>query len=121
MNWKVLAMAIIVGSTSLMVCACRKVEQQQIVDVSRPQQLVFNAPMEKPMGVDIHVSGYLDGSATLTSVEIFEPQKAQWPTSPLSGEVDCSIHQVWSERTCTLNYAPVNVHAGNLSVTLSWR
>jgi len=121
MNRRLLAMLTLSVATALVVCSCRKAEVQTIADVASPQRLVFRAPISTSTAVDIHVVGHLDGSATLTSVEIPEPQKSQWPSSALSGDVDCRIRQAWSAPTCTLEYAPTNVRAGSLSVKLSWR
>jgi len=121
MNRRLLATLTLSVATALAVCSCRKAEVQTISDVVNPQRLVFRAPIGTPMAVDIQVVGHLDGSATLTSVEIPEPQRAQWPAAPLSGDVDCRIRQAWSAQTCTLEYAPTNVRSGRLSVKLSWR
>lgn len=108
-------------AVALAMCACRRAEVQTLSDVAIAQRLVFRAPMDTPTAVDIQVVGRLDGSATLTCVEIPEPQKTQWPASSLSGEVDCRIRQAWSAQTCTLEYTPKNVRDGSLSVKLSWR
>lgn len=121
MNRRALTTLIIAVAIGLAVCSCRRAELQTISDVANPQRLVFRAPMSAPTAVDIQVVGHLDGSATLTSIEIPELQKAQWPASPLSGDVDCRIRQVWSAQTCTLEYTPTNVRTGSLSVKLSWR
>jgi len=121
MNRRLLVTLTLSVATALAVCSCRKTEVQTVSDVANPQRLVFRAPISTPAAVDIQVVGHLDGAATLTSVEIPEPQKAQWPAQAMSGDVNCRIRQAWSAQTCTLEYAPTNVRSGSLSVKLSWR
>jgi len=89
-----------------------KVDQKQIITLTKhhTQQGVY--------GIDILITGYLKGSATIQRA--YEDKKMYAP-STVSGIVFLRFGGDWYNDKCLLIYEPINVKSGNLQIKYNFR
>lgn len=80
-----------------------------IVTVGKPGEYRLASARPNPSALWIHVSGWIDGRASL---EI--PGRASQPLGP--GSVEWKLGCDWTEAACVLKYVPTSATTGRLEV-----
>lgn len=82
----------------------------RIDDVTKTHKLVLTTSRDlmSISGISIHVTGYLDGTATIVA--------SNWEPKKLSGKIDWQIYHDWFSNTCEIDYLPENVSQGKLTL-----
>jgi hypothetical protein len=89
--------------------ACsRPAEVIQIADVTQPTILNLNSTSKNVSGISLRLRGQIDGSAVLSA--------SNWETQRLSGKVDYQGYHDRFHAECDLQYQPMKVTSGALTV-----
>lgn len=87
-----------------------RTRQLSITTVSKPGDYVLTASRKLPSSRWIHVTGWLDGPATL------EVSDGPGPVTVGPGNVEWKTAGDWHDVNCTLKYTPAGATTGRLTV-----
>ena len=94
-----------------------KSEVVMIDDVTKETAVSLLSDKDKQKSVcslSVYISGYIDGSATISIVSEFEHNEHEYKIS--SGKVRITRGGDWYSNECLIKYKPLNVHSGHLKI-----
>jgi hypothetical protein len=106
-------LAALLGLSPLVLAGCDRARTIAVVNVTTTNSFCLVPPGTSVSGLSLEFQGHIDGTAYVYA--------ANWPTQALHGIVNWQIYHDWLERDCVLQYDPVGVRTGRLSIAYQFR
>jgi hypothetical protein len=92
----------------------------RVDDVTKSQTIILSE-QNKPQavyGIEMSITGHIDGSAT---IQRSYADKKMYAPLPISGNVNLRLGGDWYKDRCLLIYSPSDVKSGNLKIRYAFR